>query len=708
MSIFDRFRADRKAKARRITQELANQLWVSPVCSDYENVFAQVRPLVDAMIKVVPYAVGANGGKKRLQDVPALAPLLSPNDDMGYVEFMDLCFSTWLTEDQLFIHAHFKGGKIIGYSILPPDSLVRLGNGQKYWQIYTADGMEQYYDDEVMTLRYSRSPRNANKGVSPASAVRYYAQIDDLLAQFEKAYLENGAIPASITIIRASTEAKFNEKRHELESQLKGATNRNKTLFLWRQFNNDDGTEQDQVEVKTIQGNNNTLAIKEIVDVVNDRLNKAYGVSNFILGDDSSAKYDNAELSDFQFTRRRVLPALVKFWSQFQHELDRITGGIRFAIDFQLDMPELTERKKVEAETAEKNVKNLVDLITAGATPVSACKALKLTGDWFAVASGIEVRVLADRENTSLMQQTQTPVQESVAISSQSVATCSDIGCQHQHEHHADYYQPFRDDEVVEKQIFERLMAMARAIFAEQQDIDLLGVQEAIYKMLEDEANRGGTEALEAIADLIDDPKTEEALRQMLKSGDVKISEALGERLHQRSNAIVEGFEQHTRQVMRSVLDTDEVLTAEEIKKRLMQVLPEGRAATIARNETVYAIKSGALELDTSIAKQYDLKMELTWHARKDSDTCNVCAAMDGQKTILGGKYTDSITLEQGDRLINGKIVGIAPAGADPKDYTGRYTFAWTQDQWNDDGTIPNAHVNCRCYYTKKLIRSGE
>ena len=105
------------------------------------------------------------------------------------------------------------------------------------------------------------------------------------------------------------------------------------------------------------------------------------------------------------------------------------------------------------------------------------------------------------------------------------------------------------------------------------------------------------------------------------------------------------------------------------------------------------------------------LQFELTWHARNDSKTCDVCAAMDGQKTMLGSKYSSSVTLEPGDKLINGKIVGEAPAGAsedEKKLYTGTTSFGYVQDQWNDDGQIPNAHVNCRCFYTKKLIRTEE
>lgn len=704
---------NRRQRASEVTQEFRNALFTSPLCSDYENVFAQVRPLIDAMVAVRPYGVGRNGAKLDSSRTPELNVLMDPNETMGAIEFMDTMFATWLTERALYIHVHKKGNSIKGYTLLPPDSKVNLGNGEYYWQVYTAGGtMERFYKDEVMELHYSRNPRDL-RGVSPAGAVRIYAQIDDLLAQFEKAYLENGAIPASVTIIRASTQAKFNETRSDLERQLKGASNRNKTLYLWRQFNNDDGSERDQVEVKTIQGNNNTLAIKELATIISDRLNKAYGVSNFILGDDSSAKYDNAELSDYQFTRRRVKPALIKFWAQFQHELDRITGGLGYAIDFHLDMPELTERRKVEAETAEKTTQNLIRLLEAGARPSEACKSLNLPIDkWLNTAVGIYTRVLANRQaqlalaSAESAPKTKTSGQSS--LNSQDNHTSHT--CQHHHEHTEDYYQPFSDDEKVEKKIFDKLMAIALAIFEEDPTLDLEQIQDEIYELIEGEANRGGQEALEMIAQLVDE-ETEQGIREIIATGGANISEELGRRLHERSNQIVAGYADHARTVMRSVLETSEPMTANQIKQKLMQVIPEGRAATIARNETVYAFKSGSLELDQRIAEKYNLNIELTWHARKDSQTCDTCAAMDGQTTMLGEKYADQVRLALGTKLMNGRIVGEAPEGADEEEaklYTGTDTFAWTQDQWNDNGTIPNAHVNCRCFYTARVITEAE
>lgn len=694
------FDYNRAREAKKITQEFANVLYSSPICSDYENVFAQVRPLIDEMTSVVPYGIGRNGARKPLDQTEELAALYTPNRTMGGIEFLDTMFATWLTENQVFVRVHRKNGHIVGYTLLPPTSFIYVTNGYYYWQITNEDGaIERIYDDEVMTLCYSRNPRNF-RGVSPASAVRIYAQIDDLLAQFEKAYLENGAIPASVTVIRASTQEKFNEVRNELESQLKGAKNRNKTIYLWRQFNNDDGTERDQVEVKTIQGNNNTLAIQELADIINDRLNKAYGVSNFILGDDASAKYDNAELSDFQFTRRRVKPALRKFWSEFKHELDRITGGLGYDIRFDLDMPELTERKKTEAQTADITTKNLIRLIEAGSKPIAACVALGLNLDyWESVAVGISHRVLVDREH-ALKSANEQPlaVQSSVAPETETKKDTDTKAKeitpqrdqQHHHKHSEDYFRPFTENEKTEKKIFERLMSLARAIFAENPNIDLEAIQDEIFNLLEDEANHGGEAALEAIAKIADD-EIEEAIRAMIKDG-VVVSDELRQRIRERTDQLVQGYEQHTREVMRSVLESSEGLTREEIEQRLAEVIPDQRAATIARNEVVYAFKSGRLELDQGMAEEYNITFDLEWHTSPEAgEVCPLCAAMEGEITPVGKAFKPQeatwTTYNKDGEAIE------------------HHSDGWEPSAWNDYGKIPNAHVNCKCYFDEVNFR---
>lgn len=83
-----------------VNQEISsNYLSLNPLLSTYENLFAQVRPLIDRMKVVIPYGIGANGAKKPLGQTPELALLVtSPNEQMGWAEFADLMFATWLTE----------------------------------------------------------------------------------------------------------------------------------------------------------------------------------------------------------------------------------------------------------------------------------------------------------------------------------------------------------------------------------------------------------------------------------------------------------------------------------------------------------------------------------------------------------------------------------------------------------------------------------
>lgn len=671
--------AARKARATEVKQELANQLFVNPLCSDYENVFAQVQPLINDMKMVRPFGVGKNGGRLPITRTPELNLLNTPNDEMGWGEFAGAMFATWLTEDELNVHVHMERDRVTGYSILPPGSKVYLGNGHYYFQSNTEDGIENIERDRVMTLRFSRSPKNLQRGISPATAVRAWAQTEDVLAQYERAYIENGAIPASITFIRASSYDKFLATQKDMENSLRGARNKGKTLYIWRQFNNDTGESLDQVEVKTIQGNNSTLAIKELAEIINDHLNKAYGVSNFILGDDSSAKYDNAELSDYQFIKRRVYPALTAFWDQFQFELDRVTGGLGYAISFELELPDLTERLKVRAETNRIRSETLTGLIKAGAPPDATVKALGLNDDWKKVARGISTSVLAGfnidktkSDSKTNKHQGNTP-NHLIGISQR-----DDGDCSHSCHHHASHYpanttiDALPEMDADEKKIYDILVSMAERIFANTPNIDVDGVIEQISAVLDEKARLGAVEGGEKIMDLLNDEAVVAEIKNTLEG--LQISGTLKDRLVERTRELVNNYGDETRRIMEEVLAGSEGLSAAEIRKELGAVMPTWQAERIARTETVYAFKSGRLDEDERIAEKYGLRVKLVWRARHDGDTCPVCAAMDGE-VVSVGKAFEHIK-ETADGVVS-----------------------WEPSVWNDDGRIPAPHPNCRCYF---------
>lgn len=689
----------RRRESQRIAQEIRNQFYSSPLCSDYENLFAQVRPLIDEMKMVRPYGIGKNGARLAASRTPELNLLDYPNEDMGWAEFADLIFATWLTKDQLYIHAWRDArGNIKGYTVLPAST--RYWNGYRtVWQAIDANGQVITLDDsEVMTLRFSRSPDNPAQGVSPATSVRIWTQVDDVISQYQLAYFENGAIPATLTFITASTEERYNAVRRELEHKTRGADNANKTVYIWRQMLPETGETKDQVEVKTIQAPNSTLAIKDIVAIVNDKLNKSIGVSNFILGDDSSAKYDNAELSDYQFTRRRVYPALVSFWNQFQHELDRITGGLGYAISFDLDLPDLTERIKTKAEIAKINAETLTSLINAGASAEFATKALKLDQDWFNTGIGIQAARESDRAMAKLQAirelRASEPAVEAETVEADQEPEPTEQIADHCCHHHTDAMPVvFGDDERRARTIYDKLMSYAKAIVTETPDITEEQVIDELVQLLSEEAEQGGYEGLRQLEQLLEDPKTAELVHEAIEQGH-DISDALTNRIRERTNLIVTDYSRETREAMRAALENTEQLTAKEIQARLEQAIPANRAYTIARNETVYAFRSGRLEADMDIATRYGFANDvvLTWRCTKDTSTCDICAAMDGTTTKLGEAYADMVTKQAGTELPNGHVL--------EEDQT----FAFRRDVWNDQGLVPSAHVNCRCYFDEDII----
>ena len=654
----------RERRSREVSQELRNLFYSSPLMSDYENMFAQVRPLIDALKVVMPYGVDEKGEKLNENKTPELNVLKNPNYDMGWSEFADLMFASWLTEDELDVHVWKNGkGDIIGYTVLPPNSKTSLGDGRYQWQVYNSENQAIILDEnDVLRLRFSRSPKNPEQGISPASSVKIWAQIDDLIGQYQKAYFENGAVPATITFISASTKAKYDEARRELESNLKGAKNKNKTVYVWRQFDNDTGESADQVEIKTIQGNNSTLALKDIVSIVNDKLNKSVGVSEFILGNDASAKYDNAELSDYQFTRRRVYPALVSFWNQFQSELDRITGGLGYAIGFDLDIPDLTERQKAKAEIAKVKSETLVGLINAGASGFSAVKALDLDEKWQRVADDIYTKKLLEKdENEIRLLAGAEPEKKTVDV-------------KHNHEHTLDKLPPMNKQE---KAVYDRLINVAQYLIKEQ-NVVVADVVDEMSKLLTQYAKEGAIDGAKAVAMLADTDIKGEILKTV-GNGDIYTSKELEKRIYNRAEALTAGYVDDTKKAIKEVLDTSKSLTANERSDLLQNVVPYTKAELIARNETNYAVRSGVLEQDKVLAEKYGLTMNLVWRTSGDADVCDVCAGMEGEKTVLGQAFSDTA------------------------EYNGE-NVSWTPSEWNDDGQIPNAHPNCRCYYDVEIV----
>ena len=123
------------------------------------------------------------------------------------------------------------------------------------------------------------------------------------------------------------------------------------------------------------------------------------------------------------------------------------------------------------------------------------------------------------------------------------------------------------------------------------------------------------------------------------------------------------------------------MITIDTPEREAMVTIPVNMfVELIARNETLYAIRSGRLELDEELAEKYGLQVRLVWRTSKDKDVCPICAAMEGKTVDLGKAFTDTVKLDDGE------------------------IATWEHSMWNDSGRIPDAHVNCRCYFDEELV----
>ena len=230
-----------------------------------------------------------------------------------------------------------------------------------------------------------------------------------------------------------------------------------------------------------------------------------------------------------------------------------------------------------------------------------------------------------------------------------------------------------------ERKVYDLLIMLGKSIMAQDNRTDVDGTIAEMTQMLQDDAQIGAEEGAKAL-ELLANEEVAGEIRNILKSNEVYTSVKLKNRIADRTKVLVRGYSDYTTTVMNEVLATSQGLTANEIKQRLSEVMPTSRAELIARNETVYAIKSGRIEQDQQLAEKYGLQIKLVWRTSHDNKVCPVCAAMDGKETTLGKAFVDTVTTEDGE------------------------VVSWDHSSWNDNGKIPDAHPNCRCYFDEVLV----
>lgn len=327
----------------------------------YDNNYPNITRIADAMMTVLPYAVDENG--QRIEDAPAVVQaLMRPNRRMSVVRFLkSLCvlglvfpyvpLLVWHREGERLVASPdgLRPDNVAGFTFLEGFECKQDGDGKIYYADVTTG--ETYDDNTVIRLSFDVNPYAVTEGYSPTLASKKWTTLEDCLADFQVGHFKNGAKPGGIFMISAPTTESFNESVDEMERKMRGAGRNNQTIYVHRHVDAITGQPaSSEVEWVPITSNNSELALKDLFGQAERAKDMAFGVPAEIKGYISNSNYASVMTAERIFDKYVVLPKLTQLWSDFTQEMNRITGGLGYALSFDFSVQALNEDEKIGVE----------------------------------------------------------------------------------------------------------------------------------------------------------------------------------------------------------------------------------------------------------------------------------------------------------------------------------------------------------------------
>ena len=222
-------------------------------------------------------------------------------------------------------------------------------DGHKY---YKSPSLKfEFSDSEVIEISAGIDPNDLTAGYSPTQAVKKWANIDDYIASYEGGLFENDAVPSGQFVITAPTVEAFNAIVDEMQARHRGSGNNNNVQYIHRPISADTGAVLPaQIEWIPFSQSNKDMSLETIFKQVNDKIDSTFGVPASIRGVNDNNTYASVKVDERIFVRWTLKPFATKIWTRFTHELNRITGGLGYAITFDVEIPSIADEEKVDAE----------------------------------------------------------------------------------------------------------------------------------------------------------------------------------------------------------------------------------------------------------------------------------------------------------------------------------------------------------------------
>lgn len=360
----------------------------------YASIYPSIKAISNEFMKIRPKAIGSNGEPK--SNAVALDALYHPNQLDSSVGFFEKLAVMNLTHRMTYLLVWRRQGNeavpvgdlnpnnIAGYTFLENPAITRV-DGKTFYNM----GSQQFSEDEVIAIPGGVDPSGLYLGYAPGIASSRWATLDEYIADFQRGFFENGAVPAGQFVITSASKQDFDDTVDKLQDAHRGAGRNNNVTYTPRPVDPNSGKPADaKIEWIPYQQSNKDIDFKNLFEQANKRLDSTFGVPASIRGVGEANNYATARVDQQNFIRFTIEPLALRIYTQITHELNRITGGLGYAITFDLEYPAVADEEKVQAETKNIEVTAIRQLLDLGYTLDSAVDALRLSNAYKLLAMG--------------------------------------------------------------------------------------------------------------------------------------------------------------------------------------------------------------------------------------------------------------------------------------------------------------------------------
>lgn len=356
--------------------------------NDYENAYPSITKITNKLMMIKPYTINKDGR----QDSALERALYHPNTLNSSVEFREALGLMYLVHPKthILVWRNERGEAIPGGRITPDNiaGFTFMENvvavtvaGKTTYTLTNDEGSRTFTDQEVITLRGLNPYAINSGGYSATRAARKWTTIDDYIAQYQKGFFENGAVPTGEFVITASTAQEFKDIVNKLQERHRGAGKNGNVTYTHRPVDNVTGKPINaQIEWIPFATPNRELSLQELFDQANKKIDGAFGVPASIRGVGENNNYATARTDQQNFMEGVVDPIAMKIWTGFTHELNRITGGLGVMIHYDIVIPAIADEEKVQEETAKIKDERVIAWLDKGYS-LSSIKAYLDSGD---------------------------------------------------------------------------------------------------------------------------------------------------------------------------------------------------------------------------------------------------------------------------------------------------------------------------------------